>query len=419
MPDLKNKGYAGENYNISSQISFRSEVNGKAFAYTDYTQYARGLKQVGSKTTSTLFGSSTNFANYDLKVKSGDTITISGRYFHPGVIYVRWDGETAAGTVTADQWRNAAIIGTTIANAQGSFDVSITIPTSYNGDHWVSIEDSQTNFVIQLHVSDSAPPQPTPPTATLPPTPSPDKPTPKINLQCKSTHVDSGFKVDLSGTLSNNNMGLANKALQLYISKDGGRTWEPLTLVNTNNEGQFNAVWVSSSSGIFSFKAEYNADTEYNGAASTVNFAIEPATDGNIKENVFTMTSNSTISQLNFNSENSELSFKATGETGTTGYVSVNIPKTLIKDIANLKIYLDGSQIAFSNSQGSDIWTITITYSHSTHTIVMNLAGDTQNQTNPQTIPWIIIAAVIIVGAVIITVAITTVALKKKQNKPT
>ncbi len=428
MPDLKNKGSAGDYYESSSQITFRSEVNGRAYSYADYTQYARGLKQVGSKTATALFGSSTNFVNYDLKVKSGDTITISGRYFHPGVIYVRWDGETAAGTVTADQWRNAAIIGTTIANAQGSFDVSITIPASHNGNHWVSIEDSQTNFVIQLPVSDTAPPQPTPtqptstptttPTPTTQPTatPSPNKPTPTINLQCKSTHIDSGFRVDLSGTISNNNIGLANKALQLYISKDGGRTWEPLTLVNTNNEGQFNAVWVSSTSGIFSFKAEHTADSEYNGVTATINFAIEPATEGNIKENVFTISSNSTISQLNFNSETSELSFRANGDTGTTGYVNVNVPKTLINDISNLKIYLDGKQIAFSSSQGSDTWTITITYSHSTHTIVMNLSGGAQNPNNPQITSWTIIVAGIIAGTVLITVAIATVALKKKRH---
>jgi hypothetical protein len=410
IPDLKNKVYAGDSYyEVSSQLSFRSEVDGRAYAYADYTQYARGLKQVGSKIASNLFGSSTNFDNYDLKVRPGDTITISGSYFYPGVIYVRWDGDTAAGTVTADQWRNATIIGTTVANAQGSFDVSITIPASYNGNHWISIEDSQTNFVIQLPISDSAPPQPTPPSSS-------NKQTPTINLQCKSTPIDVGFKVDISGMLSNNTLGLTNKALQLYNSKDGGRTWEPLTVVNTDNEGKFNAVWVSLVSGVFSFKAECYADTEYNAATTTVSFAIEPVTVGNSKENVFTMISNSTISQLNFNSETSELSFKASGETGTTGYVSVNVPKTLINDISNLKVYIDGNQLAFSNSQESDTWTITITYSHSTHTIVMNLSGSTQNQNNSQFASWTIIAAGVVVGLVLVTVAISAVVFRKKRH---
>ncbi|MCL1977468.1 MAG: hypothetical protein FWG55_05130 [Candidatus Bathyarchaeota archaeon] len=409
IPDLKNSCYSGDSYETYTQISFMSEVNGRAFAFADYTQYARGLKQVGSKTASALYGSSTNFANYDLKVKSGDSITISGRYFHPGVIYVRWDGEAVVGTVTADQWRNASIIGTSVANAQGSFEVTITIPTSDNGNHWVSIEDSQTNFIIQLPVSDSAAPQPTP-------TPNPDKPTPVINFQGKSTPIDNGFRVDISGILSNNNVGLADKAIQVYNSKDGGRTWETLTIVNTDNEGKFSVSWVSSSSGIFLFKAECAADIEYNWAITTVNVAIEPASESNSKENVFTMTSNSTISQLSFNSETSELSFKASGETGTTGYVSVNMPKTLINNISNLKVYLDGNELTFSSSQESDTWTITITYTHSTHTIVMNLAKDSQNQNNPQ-LPTEIIIVASIIGAILIAAAIVTTRKKKHHNQ--
>ncbi|MCL2642666.1 MAG: hypothetical protein FWD52_04035 [Candidatus Bathyarchaeota archaeon] len=432
IPDLKKNGYAGDYDPISSQIMFRTESNDKIYAYATYTQYARGLKQVGSQTATGLYGGSTNFANYGMKVKPGDTLTISGHYFHPGVIYVRWDGQAVVNTVTPDQWTTAEKIGNTITNAQGSFDITIQIPQANNGLHWVSIEDSQTNFIIRLLVETPTTPTPSPSPSpstdtgspsTPKPSPSPstppstDKPTPAINLQCKSVPIDAGYRVEISGTCSNNNAGIANKAIQLYNSKDGGKTWEPLSLVTTNNEGKFNAVWVSLTSGTFLIKAECTATTEYNSATATVNVVIEPILGNNHNGvNVFTLTSNSTISQLVFNSKNSELSFTASGTSGSTGYVSVNIPKTLINDLTNLKVYLDGKELAYSNnSQEPDTWIITITYTHSTHTITLNF-NNTQNQ-NLQPTQIIIIAAIIIIGITIATVAITRTQKKKPQKQ--
>ncbi len=440
IPDLKKVCYSGDSYNASYLLSFRSEVNGRVFAYADYTQNARGLKQVGTKTANYLYGDNTNFANYNFQVRPGDSIKVSGSFFHPGIVYIRWDGASVVGTVTADQWQSASIIGTTIANSTGSFETTVTIPTSDNGNHWVSIEDTQTNLIIQLQVSDSAQPlltptptQPTPtptitpvpsqsPTPTTTPTPNatptptatpaPNKPTPTIDVSCKSTAISNGFKVEINGLLSNSGSALSGKAVQLYYSKDGGKNWESLTLVNTGGDGKFNAVWVSPASGIFMFKAECAANSEYNQATATVNFAIEPATTDNYGEYVFTMMSNSTISQLDFRSENSELSFVASGETGTKGYVNVNVPKTLISDISRLKVYLDGSEVTFSSSEDTDAWIITITYTHSTHSIVMALSGDqTQNQPQP-TNQWIVIGASIIT---IVIVAVTIVAVLNKK----
>jgi 5-hydroxyisourate hydrolase-like protein (transthyretin family) len=440
IPDLKKNCYSGDSYDASSLLSFRTEVNGRVFAYVDYTQNARGLKQVGTKTANYLYGDSTNFANYNFEVRSGDSLKVSGSFFHPGIVYIRWDGASIVGTVTADQWRSATIIGTTIANSAGSFETTVTIPTSDNGNHWVSIEDSQKNLIIQLPVSDSAPPLPTPtptpspstPTPTITPTPTqnptptstpaptptptttptPNKPTPTIDVSCKSTPTSNGFKVEINGVLSNNNTGLPNKAVQLYYSKDGGKNWESLTLVNTDGDGKFNAVWISPASGVFMLKADCTANSDYNQATSIVNFAIESVSNDDKAETVFTMTSNSTISQLDFKSETSELSFVASGESGSKGYVKVNIPKTLINDVSNLKVFLDGNELSFSSAQETDSWTITLTYSHSNHKIVMALSSN-QTQNQQPVNQWIVIGASIIAIAI---VAVTIVAVLNKKR---
>lgn len=445
IPDLGRSCYSGDSYITSTMISFRSEVNGRIFAYADYTQNARGLIQVGAKTATYLYGSQTNFANYNLEMRSGDTMTISGRNFHPGIIYIRWDGNVIIGTVTstsANNWSSASIIGQSIANSIGSFDTTVTIPTTEAGNHWVAIEDSETSLIIQIPVVNSSTPTPTPtptptqspsqptpiptpettptpsqnptstptPIPTATPTPQPtSNQTPTIDVSCKSIPTDNGFKVEISGLLASNGAGLSDKAVQLYYSNDGGNNWETLTLVNTGNDGKFNAVWHAPMSGILSIKAVSEANTEYNQATIAVNHAVTEATD----QNVFSMTSNSTITKLIFNSETKELSFNASGETGTEGYVSINIPKSLIADISNLKVYVDDITVSYDVKEQTDWWIITFNYSHSSHTIVMALSETSTDQNDTSSEQMLLYVLPIIAIAIIAT---TAVILRKRQG---
>jgi hypothetical protein len=91
------------------------------------------------------------------------------------------------------------------------------------------------------------------------------------------------------------------------------------------------------------------------------------------EQNVFSVTSNSTISELAFNSTSRELSFTATGPSGTTGYVNVYIAKTLVSDISDVKVYLDGDQLDYTATSLVDSWLLQFTYIHSTHRIAVNL----------------------------------------------
>ncbi len=59
---------------------------------------------------------------------SGDTISLSGKWFHPGIVYIRWDSANVVGTVTSSEWLNANIIGSTATNSNGSFSTTVTFP---------------------------------------------------------------------------------------------------------------------------------------------------------------------------------------------------------------------------------------------------------------------------------------------------
>ncbi|MDR0471744.1 MAG: hypothetical protein LBH79_08495, partial [Nitrososphaerota archaeon] len=184
IPDLNKAGYGGESIG-STTISFRTEINQIPYAYAAYTQYWRGLSQVGNAIAYYgVFGDGTNLAQR-INVEPGDKLYVSGRWFHSNdAIYVRFDDNQIIGssynspTLTSDDWLKAEIIGKTTANAAGSFETTITIPETLEGAHYIAFEDSErrVSIIISVTVPNNSTPTPTPP-----PTPAPTPPTPTTN----------------------------------------------------------------------------------------------------------------------------------------------------------------------------------------------------------------------------------------------
>jgi hypothetical protein len=113
-------------------------------------------------------------------------------------------------------------------------------------------------------------------------------------------------------------------------------------------------------------------------------------------QSFFYVESNSTVTELFFNSTNSELSFTVSGESETAGYVKVTIAKSLISSVQNVKVYLDGNQLDVAITSNEDSWLLSFTYMHSTHHVRISLA------TNAATTllgieSWIWIGVVIII----------------------
>ncbi|MCW4024341.1 MAG: hypothetical protein NWF01_04810 [Candidatus Bathyarchaeota archaeon] len=107
---------------------------------------------------------------------------------------------------------------------------------------------------------------------------------------------------------------------------------------------------------------------------STLPDQQDTTTPSNSQNNSYLdIQSNSTITQLYFNSTNSELSFTVTGPEGTTGYVQYRIAKSLLSSVQNVKVYLDGNQLSVNITSNQDEWLLYFTYHHSSHTIVISL----------------------------------------------
>jgi parallel beta-helix repeat protein len=115
-------------------------------------------------------------------------------------------------------------------------------------------------------------------------------------------------------------------------------------------------------------------------------------------QSFFLVKSNSTVSELFFNSTSAELSFTVSGETGTAGYVEVTIAKSLVSSVQSVKVYLDGRQLYVAITENVDSWLLTFTYMHSTHQVMISLAADEAGGTFLG-IEYLILIAVVIVIA--------------------
>ncbi len=88
---------------------------------------------------------------------------------------------------------------------------------------------------------------------------------------------------------------------------------------------------------------------------------------------VFSVESNSTISELGFNTTDWTLGFTATGLNGTTGCVKVTVAKSLVGNPSDIRVLLDGEQQEFSVASIDDSWLLSFTYQHSTHQVAVDL----------------------------------------------
>ena len=114
-------------------------------------------------------------------------------------------------------------------------------------------------------------------------------------------------------------------------------------------------------------------------------------------QSYFFVESNSTVSELFFNSTSAELSFTVSGETGTAGYVKVTIAKSLVSNVQDIKAYLDGEKLEVAITSDQEAWLLSFNYMHSTHDVRISLAANAATTTFLGIENWIWIGAVVII----------------------
>jgi parallel beta-helix repeat protein len=191
-----------------------------------------------------------------------------------------------------------------------------------------------------------------------------------VSVSTSSASTFVGFVVDIKGILLDAyGKGLAKESVVLSYASPEGNFWFLIGVGITDNLGLYNVQWVPPVTGTFKIKAEWTGNSTYWEASSNLTLSLLPF----MNQYVFSVESNSTVSAIAFNSTSSELSFTVNGPSGTDGYVNVSIAKTLVGNVSDLKVYLDGSESEYSITSVDDSWLLMFSYAHGSHQVVVNL----------------------------------------------
>ena len=191
-----------------------------------------------------------------------------------------------------------------------------------------------------------------------------------ISISTSATSSLIGYTVNINGALSDAyGNAIGNEPVVLYYALPAVSGLFIITSTTTDNNGQYSAQWIPTATGAFSIVAEWTGNMTYSPASSNVTLNSIPA----MNQYVFSVESNSTITGLAFNTTSQELSFTASGPSGTTGYAKVTIAKSLVSNITNIRVYLDNNQTDYSITSTDDSWLLTFNYTHSTHNVAVDL----------------------------------------------
>jgi hypothetical protein len=191
-----------------------------------------------------------------------------------------------------------------------------------------------------------------------------------VSISTSSPSTLLGYKVNITGTLRNRKgNGIENQLVVVSYTFPGAPAWIPISSGITDITGHYYVQWIPTATGYFTIKAEWAGNATYQGTSNTTTLSSLAYSS----QYVFTVESNSTISELAFNTTDLTLSFSATGPSGTRGYTKVTVAKSLVANATNIRVYLDGNQTQYSIASTDDSWLLTFNYTHSTHKVAVDL----------------------------------------------
>jgi hypothetical protein len=282
-----------------------------------------------------------------------------------------------------------------------------TVSAKYTGDNYTQSGKTylpSTSNTLALNITHwpRQTPMPTP-TASLPPSPTPTqgKKTATLSLDAEKTGqtVDSPYMI--KGRLwAPETVGIAIQDILVSYRLPGESTWTLIGSPMTNEWGKYDFRWTPPLDS-FVLKAEWAGNSEYYPASNTTTISKI-----SIENQQAIIQSNSTITQITYK-QTVGLSFTVNGETGTVGYAKVILPKSLMPESQNIKVYIDDKAAEFGLSAEGDSWVIGFTYSHSMHQV--SVTANSKNLADIGNMMWvtagIVAAALAVVAGVIVWLA--------------
>jgi hypothetical protein len=282
-------------------------------------------------------------------------------------------------------------------------------PLAQNGLAYITLE---ADFPFPTTTAEPTPTDE--PTVTPTPTPRPE-PTarPTLEINCRSAASVGHPKVEVYGRLTYNETAIPSASIYVGFSVDNGERWENFTLVQTRPDGTYTAIWIPNATGNYLVSASWVGNWTLHWVNATASLALTPDSSGNL----FSVVSNSTVTDFAYDAETHKISFNTNGTSNTQGYFDVCIPQALISDVTQMQVSIDGHPVEFNSESQEDIWVISCLYSQSAHAVTVQIPS-TVMPTLDST-PWTIIYALVGIVALIVVVALALVVRRRRKTAAT
>jgi PKD repeat protein len=221
-----------------------------------------------------------------------------------------------------------------------------------------------------------------------------------VHISLSSDSVYTGQEIIISGNLTYDGIGVPN-AWVILSSKTyiDNAMWNEIASVQTDGYGKYLTVW-EPLRGSYQVKASWMGNSTYPETSVSVNLGVKSFGDF-----ITAFSSNSTITNMNFNSTTRVLSFSAEGPSETTGYVNIILEKDPTFNPQGIVVLLDGHPIDYNVESREQSWILDFIYTHSIHDVIVNLDTDTvapsEHQSEPEPFPTTSAVASIVSIAII------------------
>ena len=295
----------------------------------------------------------------------------------------------------------------------GTFQSPTSNFQTYYEENFVLTVDTFKNITVKSKdtpITTSPTSQPTQhPSATPPPSTSLLSTTISISVDASSYQV--GSTINVNGKLADQDGNpLDEKTIRLSYSAANSSSWIEIGSSKTNSNGEYSSEWLIQTAGTTTLEVAWNGNQNYRSTSNIATLSFLPYQG----QTVFFVESNSTITGLNFDSNNQVLGFNISGSTDTSGYTKVTIAKALAPNATGFKVALDGQQITYTTTSSNNYWVLEFYYGHSTHQVTITAVSTSQeNRITIDTTTAILLIAIVISVLVVLGLVMT----KKLQKR--
>ena len=180
----------------------------------------------------------------------------------------------------------------------------------------------------------------------------------------------TGLEVTVNGTLMDqHNNPIWDETVSVYYTYSNITSWALISSVKTGGSGNYLATWAPLATGNYILRVEWPGNDTHSLSSSSITLSSIPYKG----QYVFTVESNSSISEMAFNDADSVLSFSVSGSNGTWGHARLVVAQDLVKDVKNITVSADGATAAFNATLVGGSYILALDYPDSVRRLSVDL----------------------------------------------